>query len=77
MKLTLRLGDFFESEFRANTVYALRIFTDKGLAYYSEFDGTMPQQVELDVQKRAFYRAEVYDATHDVVVAIGNPIWLA
>ncbi|MBQ8214191.1 MAG: hypothetical protein IJZ80_09295 [Clostridia bacterium] len=76
MKLSLRIQDFFAHEWRADTVYALRIFTDKGIAYYSEFNGKCPQEVQLEVQKRGFYRADIYDMTHDCVVALTNPIWL-
>lgn len=76
MKLTLRVCDFFAPEWRENTVYALRIFTDKGLAYVSEFNGKEEQELQLDVQKRAFYRADVYDMTHECVIAVGNPIWI-
>jgi len=77
MKLTLRLGDFFEKLRKANTVYELRIVTDQGIAYRSDFNGKYNQKVELKVQKRAFYRAEVYDKTQDCIFALGNPIWLS
>ncbi|MBQ8409086.1 MAG: hypothetical protein IJY39_09525 [Clostridia bacterium] len=76
MKLSLRVADFFAPEWRENTVYALRIFTDKGLVYSSEFNGKEPQELQLEVQKRAFYRADIYDMTHECVVAVGNPIWI-
>ena len=76
MKLTLRADDFFEPMFKKDTAYELRIITDKGVAYASMFNGKMPQAVELKVEKRAFYRAEVVDRTHNYRIAIGNPIWL-
>lgn len=76
MKLSVRIEDFFHHEWRANTVYALRVFTDKGLAYCSEFNGKDSQELQLEVQKRNFYRVDVYDITHDCVVAVGNPIWM-
>ena len=61
---------------KENTVYELRIVTDKGVAYASRCNGKLPQAVELEVQKRAFYRAEIYDITNCEWVAHGNPIWL-
>ena len=77
MRLTLRVGDMFEPAFRENTAYELRVYTDKGLAYSSMFNGREVQEVSLAVEKRAFYRAEVVDLTHGGYrVAIGNPIWL-
>ena len=76
MKLSLRVGDFFDRQWRKDTVYRLRIFTDKGIAYESDFNGKTDQELQLEVQKRAFYRADIYDMTHECVVAVGNPIWI-
>lgn len=75
MKLTLRVDDFFPKMFKDNSAYELRIITDKGIAYSSVYDGKLPQAVELEVQKRAFYRAEIFDLTNCRFVAISNPIW--
>ncbi len=76
MKLTLRTGDMFKKLLKENTAYELRIFTDKGLAYSSMYNGKETQEIELAVEKRAFYRAEIYDLTNGYWVAVGNPIWL-
>ena len=76
MKLTLRMDDFFSLAWRDETAYELRILTDKGIAYASLCNGKQSQAIELEVQKREFYRAEVYDLTHDCLIAVGNPIWL-
>ncbi len=76
MKLTLRMDDFFSLAWKDNTAYELRILTDKGIAYASLCNGKQAQAIELEVQKRDFYRAEVYDLTHGCPIAIGNPIWL-
>ncbi len=76
MKLTLRMDDFYRHAWRPNTVYELRIVTDRGVAYASRCNGKFPQAMSLAVQERAFYRAEIYDVSHDVWVAHGNPIWL-
>jgi hypothetical protein len=40
------------------------------------FNGKKPQEISLKVQKRMYYRAEVFDLTHGYRVSIGNPIWL-
>ncbi len=76
MKLTLRIDDYFAPNMQDNTAYELRIYTDKGLAYASMFSGKEKQAISLEVQKRRFYRAEVFDLTHGYRVAVGNPIWL-
>ena len=76
MKLTLRIDDYFAPRMRDNTAYELRIYTDRGLAYASMFSGKEKQAISLEVQHRRFYRAEVFDLTHECRVAVGNPIWL-
>ncbi len=76
MILSLRVCDYFDRDAKENTVYSLRIFTDEGLAFESDFDGSETQELQLEVKKRRFYRADVYDKTNECVVAISNPIWL-
>ena len=76
MELTLVLDDFYKNELKENTAYELRIYTDKGLCYASTFNGKKCQKLAIKVQKRRYYRAEVFDITHGYRVAIGNPIWL-
>ena len=76
MVLTLIVDDFYKHELKDNTAYELRIYTDKGLCYSSMFNGKKSQKLALIVQKRLYYRAEVFDLTHGYRVAIGNPIWL-
>ncbi len=76
MELTLRVDDFFAPTTKSNAIFELRILSDRGVAYVSRFKGTAPQAVALSVQKRAFYRAEIYDLYNEQFVAIGNPIWL-
>ena len=76
MKLTLRVDHFHKNVWRADTAYELQIWTDEGLAYASVFNGTEPQELSLEVQKRRFYRVVIEDLTHKHRVTIGNPIWL-
>ncbi len=76
MTLTLRLDDHFAPHMKENTAYELRVYSDQGLVYASRFNGKEAQAVAIKTKKRKFYRAEVYDVTHDVRVGIGNPVWL-
>ena len=76
MKLALRIEDGFAPSIVEGDAYELRVYTDKGLAYASQFDPTKPQALSLEVQKRRYYRAEVVNLTHGYRVAVGNPIWL-
>lgn len=76
MTLTLRMDDFSKNVYKEDHVYELRVITDEGVAYASHFMGDGAQAVSLRVEKRKFYRAEVFDLTSGYFVTVGNPIWL-
>lgn len=75
--LAIRTGDFFPPAIRPETAYRLNVYSDRGLAYTSVFDGVTPQALVIETRERAFYRAEILDITHGFPVAIGNPVWAA
>ena len=69
--------DYYTNFIQARPDWTLvRVYTDEGLAFESDFNSNEPQELQLAVQKRRFYRADVYDKTHECVVGISNPIWL-
>lgn len=74
--LAIRLDDYYAPAMLKDTVYCLKVYTDQGLAYASEFDGTKPQQLTIPVQKRRYYRVEVTNESDGFFVSISNPIWL-
>ena len=74
-QLCIRVGQFHEVHWHPDTVYSLRVYTDRGLAYAEEFDGS-PRSLALPVQDRAFYRVEIRNESDNAIVAISNPIWL-
>ena len=74
--LSVRVADFHPAHLKPDTVYALKVYTDKGLAFVLEFDGTVPVSLTLPVQKRGFYRCEVWNESDHLPVAFSNPIWL-
>ncbi len=76
MKLTLRVDDLFAPERKEKHAYELRVYTDQGLAYTAVFNGDKPQALSLEVQKRRYYRAEVFNLTDGYRMAVSNPIWL-
>lgn len=76
MTLTVELDDVYEPTYKKDTVYCLRVLTDKGLAYASEFSGKLPQKLALPVKDRKYYRVEVTNESDGFIVAISNPIWL-
>jgi len=74
-KLYLCVDGFHFAHKKENTVYCLKVFTDKGLAYAREFDGS-PQRLVLPVEKRLYYRAEITNESDNCLMALSNPIWL-
>lgn len=76
LQLAIRLDDYYRPGMQDDTVYCLKVYTDQGLAYASEFDGTQPQQLVIPVQKRKYYRVEVTNESDSCFVSIANPIWL-
>ena len=73
--LSVKVGDFHRDHRPADTVYSLRIYTNRGLAWYKEFTGE-DMAVALPVQRRRYYRVEVWNESDGHVVALSNPIWL-
>ena len=74
--LYVKVGDFHRDHQPADTVYTLRIYTDKGLAWVREFAGE-DMALALPVRDRKYYRAEIYNESDDHVVALSNPIFFA
>lgn len=74
--LYVKVEGFHPAHWREETVYSLRIYTDQGLAYVREFDGTQPQQLALPVEKRLYYRVEIVNESDGYTLALSNPIWL-
>lgn len=75
-RLYLRVADFHFAHHKPDTVYALKVYTDAGLAYVQEFDGRDPIALVLPVKTRRFYRCEVWNESDRLPVAFSNPIWL-
>ena len=73
--LYVRVGQFHKAHRKDNTVYTFRLYTDKGLAYCKEFYGE-PMEIAFPVEKRMFYRVEIYNESDGHTVALSNPIWL-
>lgn len=74
--LAVQVGDYYRPTMPDDTVYCLKVYTEKGLAYASEFDAKQPQSLTLPVYDRKYYRVEVTNESDGRIVAISNPIWL-
>lgn len=73
--LLVSVDDFHPAHLQPDTVYCLKVYTERGLAYAREFDGSA-QKLALPVEKRSYYRVEITDESDDDLVALSNPIWL-
>ena len=73
--LRIRTDRFHEAHWQADTVYCLKVYTDRGLAYAREFAGE-PQSLALKVENLGFYRVEITNESDNALVALSNPIWL-
>lgn len=74
--LYIRVTDFHPAHRKENTVFCLKVYTDKGLAYAREFDCGEIQELALPVKKRMYYRLEITNESDGALVALSNPVWL-
>ncbi len=74
-RLTIAIDDFHRSVKNPEHKYRLDIITDAGVIASEEISCEEPSFFALDTEDRAFYRVEVFDATQELRIAIGNPIW--
>ncbi len=74
-KLIVSAGDFHISVADPMHTYRLDILNDTGIVYSQDIDCNMTAYAALDTADSAFYRAEVWDTTAGIRIAVGNPIW--
>jgi len=74
-KLTVCVSDFHESVKYADHEYRLDILDDQGIVLSQTISSDEMNYISIDTKDRAFYRAEVFDVTKSLRIAIGNPIW--
>ncbi len=74
-RLMLCVGDYHVSVADRVHKYCVKLLSDEGEVFSEEITCTEPAYFAIDVEDKKFYRAEVYDMSHDKLIAIGNPIW--
>lgn len=77
-RLIFSVDDFHESVYDPDHTYSVKLISDQGVVYETEFDASKPFVYGMDADDSAkFYRVEVYDVTagYELPIAIGNPIW--
>ena len=74
-KLKVAVGDFHESVMFPEHEYRLDVLNEQGAVFSSRIDCTSTSFFELPTENCRYYRAEVFDETRNLRIAIGNPIW--
>lgn len=74
-RLYVKVCGFHPAHYLPDTVYSLKVFTDRGLAYVREFTGDAVSLV-LEIKRRKYYRVEIINESDGLPVAFGNPVWL-
>ena len=72
--LYIKTDRFHPAYIKEGDRFKLTVYTDKGVAYETYFDGS-PLSVALKVQDRMYYRVEITD-DDNTYIAISNPVWL-
>lgn len=74
-KLIIAVEDFHPSVADPAHRYRVDLLDDRGVVYTQSIDCSKTTCVTLDTENVRFYRAEVFDETRNLRIAIGNPIW--
>ena len=75
-RLVVGVGKFHRSVRNPEHRYRLDVWADEEVVYSREISCEEPTYVAVDAEaSKSFYRAEVYDVTRELRLALGNPIW--
>ena len=74
-RLVLSVGDFHCSVKNELHQYRVDLLNDRGLVCSQEISCAETAYLAIDAEDCKFYRAEVFDTTENLRIAIGNPIW--
>ena len=74
-KLTVCVGDFHRSFSYPTHEYRADILNERGVVLSGAVSSIEDTWFILDTVDCAFYRAEVFDVTRNLRIAVGNPIW--
>lgn len=74
-RLVVCIGDFHDSVREASHAYRVDLISDHGVVLSEPVSCDQNAWMAIDTRDCAFYRAEVWDLTRKLRIAIGNPIW--
>ena len=73
--LIVCVSDFHESVRFDDHEYRLNVLTDRGVVFSAPVSCGEENFYSVDAGECAFCRAEVFDVTRNLRIAVGNPIW--
>ena len=76
-RMVIGVGKFHKSVCNPEHTYRLDVWSDKEIVYSQKISCEEPSYLAMDAKPCKFYRVEIYDATRDLRLALGNPIWNA
>ena len=74
-KLVVCISDFHNSVVDLTHKYRVDIINNNGTVLSETIPCNEASYFAIDIEDCDFYRAEVFDATRDLCIAVGNPIW--
>lgn len=74
-RLVVSVGDIHRSVHYDNHQYRVDIITDRGVVASAPVNPNETNCFAIDTEECKFYRAEVFDETENLRIAVGNPIW--
>ena len=74
-RLVVSVGDIHRSVLCDDHQYRVDIITDIGVVASAPVIPNETNFFAIDTESYKFYRAEVFDVTEKLRIAIGNPIW--
>lgn len=75
-RLIIGISDFHKSVYVPERKYRLNIISDNGTVESVNIKCNKPEYFSIEVNPKAkFYRAEIFDDSRNLRIAIGNPIW--
>ncbi|MDW7655822.1 MAG: hypothetical protein SCM11_01470 [Bacillota bacterium] len=74
-RLVLCVGDFHDSVLDTTHTYRVDLLNNNGIVFSKIVPCDQTSFFAINIQGCDFYRAEVWDITRKLRIAIGNPIW--
>ena len=74
-RLILSVANFHRSVRNPEHTYRLELINENGVILTQRFSCEKPLFLSMEAKPCRFYRAEVFDDTQNLRIAIGNPIW--